>query len=211
MHDQDDTVTKTGTTTVALTTDDAVVAAADQRASLGGRFVSNKSVKKIEQVHPTAVLTMAGTVGNLQAFVRTLRAETSLYGTRRDDTISMEALATLAGNTLREGPYRADQPTLAGVDSSGPHVYDLDAGGGVLEADYVANGSGMQLAYGVLEREQEAGLSVDAARRVVAQAVDAATERDTASGNGVTVAEVTDEAVTFETYDDPAEVAEVAA
>src|SRR6056297_3183237 len=183
-----DSVTKTGTTTVALTTDDAVVAAADRRASLGGRFVSNKDVQKIEQVHPTAVLTMAGTVGNLQSFVRTLRAETSLYGTRRDDTISMDALATLAGNALREGPSRADQPTLAGVDATGPAIYDLDAAGGVIEADYVANGSGMQLAYGVLEREQEAGLSVDAARRVAARAVDAASERDTASGNGVTLA-----------------------
>ncbi|WP_327052922.1 Ntn hydrolase family protein [Halomicrococcus gelatinilyticus] len=206
-----DSVTKTGTTTVALTTDDAVVAAADRRASLGGRFVSNKDVQKIEQVHPTAVLTMAGTVGNLQAFVRTLRAETSLYGTRRDDTISMDALATLAGNALRQGPYRADQPTLAGVDGDGPAVYDLDAAGGVVEADYVANGSGMQVAYGVLEREQEAGMSLDAARRIAARAVDAASERDTASGNGVTLAEITGETVAFESYDDPAEVAEVAA
>ena len=206
-----DSVTKTGTTTVALTTDDAVVAAADRRASLGGRFVSNKDVQKIEQVHPTAVLTMAGTVGNLQSFVRTLRAETSLYGTRRGDTISMQALATLAGNALREGPYRADQPTLAGVDATGPAVFDLDAAGGVVEADYVANGSGMQVAYGVLEREQEAEMSLDAARRVAARAVDAASERDTASGNGVTLAEITDETVAFESYDDPAEVAEVAA
>ncbi|WP_433625028.1 proteasome subunit beta [Halomicrococcus sp. NG-SE-24] len=216
MHDTDDSVTKTGTTTVALAAGDAVVAAADQRASVGsGRFVSNKDVKKIAQVHPTAALTIAGSVGDLQAFVRTLRSEASLYGSRRGDPPTMDALATLAGNRLREGPYRAAQPILAGVDAAGPHVYDLDAGGGVLEADYVARGSGMQLAYGVLEREcetqAETGLSREAARGAAARAVDAATERDTASGNGLTLAEITEDGVEMEVYDDPAELTEVAA
>ena len=71
----------------------------------------------------------------------------------------MAALSTLAGNLLRNGPYRAGQPTLGGVDATGPHVYSLDGAGGVMEDDYVAAGSGMQLAYGVLEREYEPDLS----------------------------------------------------
>ena len=44
----------TGTTTVGLVAADGVVLATDRRASLGGRFVSNKDVVKVEQVHPTA-------------------------------------------------------------------------------------------------------------------------------------------------------------
>src|SRR6056297_2691388 len=58
---------KTGTTTVGLTTADGVVLATDMRASLGGRFVSNRDVQKVEQVHPRAALTMAGSVGGAQS------------------------------------------------------------------------------------------------------------------------------------------------
>ncbi len=188
-------ITKTGTTTVALTTADGVLLAADRRASLGGRFVSNKNMVKVAQVHPTAAITLAGGVGDLQSFVRTLRTETSLYETRRDAAIDMAALSTLTGNLLRSGPYRGAQPTLGGVDATGPHVYDLDAGGGVIEADYVARGSGMQLAYGVLEREYESGLSAEAAHEVAVRAIESAIERDTASGNGVTIATVTADGV----------------
>ncbi|EFW93334.1 proteasome endopeptidase complex, beta subunit [Haladaptatus paucihalophilus DX253] len=202
-----DTIVKTGTTTVALTTDDEVLLAADRRASLGGRFVTNKAVQKVQGVHPTAALTMAGGVGDLQSYIRTLRAEASLYETRRGEPIDMAALSTLAGTLLREGPYRGAQPTLGGVDRTGPHVYDLDTAGGVMEADYHASGSGMQLAYGVLEREFEPNLPTDVARRVAANAIESAIERDTASGNGLTVATVSADGVEIRGYDAFSEVA----
>ncbi|GAA0228884.1 proteasome subunit beta [Haladaptatus pallidirubidus] len=196
-----DSTLKTGTTTVALTTGDGVLLAADRRASLGGRFISNKKMMKIEQVHPTAAITLAGGVGDLQSFVRTLRAETSLYESRQGTTIDMSALATLTGNLLRNGQFRGAHPILGGVDATGPRVYELDAGGGVMESDYVAGGSGMQLAYGVLEREYESNLPTDSARRVAVRAIESAAERDTASGNGVTIATVTGEGVEIRSHD----------
>ncbi|MFT4948605.1 MAG: proteasome beta subunit, partial [Natronomonas sp.] len=69
----DGTVNKTGTTTIGIAVDDGVVVATDMRASLGGRFVSNKNVQKVEQIHPTAALTLVGSVGGAQSFIRTLR------------------------------------------------------------------------------------------------------------------------------------------
>ena len=198
---------ETGTTTVALTAADGVVLAADRRASVGGgRFVSNKETVKVETIHPTAALTLAGGVGDLQSYVRTIRAEASLYERRRGEPMSISALATLAGNLLRGGPFFAAHPTLAGIDDSGPQVYDLDGGGAVLPAPYVASGSGMQLAFGVLEREFDPEASVEEARDVAAQAIDSASERDTASGNGITLATVTAEGVETEEFADPMEV-----
>lgn len=194
-------VTKTGTTTVALAADDRVVMAADRRASLGGRVVSNKNTEKLVEVHPSAAVSMAGSVGNLQWFLRHLRSQASLYRTRRGEAVSMRALATLAGNLLRVGPYRAEQPTLGGVDDDGAHVFELDAGGSVLPTEYAAGGSGMQFAYGLLEDRYRAGLSGEEARSVAAEAVASAIERDTASGNGVTVAEVTAEGVDISALD----------
>ncbi|WP_323190159.1 proteasome subunit beta [Halostella sp. PRR32] len=197
-------IAKTGTTTVGLTATDGVVLAADRRASLGGRFVANKDVSKIEQVHPTAAMTISGSVGDAQAVLRQLRAEASLYETRRGRPLSMDALARVTGDTLRGRPVT---PVLGGVDDDGAHVYDLDGGGGVMEDAYASTGSGMQLAYGVLERQYDPDASVSEAVAVAANAVAAASERDTASGNGVLVARVTADGVATATYDDPAEVA----
>ncbi|ELZ20912.1 archaeal proteasome endopeptidase complex subunit beta [Natrinema limicola] len=191
----EDTVNKTGTTTIGIATDEGVVIATDMRASLGGRFVSNKNVQKVEQIHPTAALTLVGSVGGAQSFIRTLRSEVDLYEARRGEGMNIEALATLAGNFARGGPFRAINPILGGVDDEGSHVYSIDPAGGVMEDDYTVTGSGMQLAYGLLEQEYTEDLSLEDAKSIAARAIKSAVERDTGSGNGVFLAEITDEGV----------------
>lgn len=197
-----ESVAKTGTTTVGIATPEGVVVGTDRRASLGGRFVSNKNVQKVEQIHPRAVLTLVGSVGGAQSFIRTLRSEASLTETRRDEPLSISALATLAGNFARGGPFIAINPILAGVDDEGSHVYSIDPAGGVMEDDYTVTGSGMQLAHGTLEGEYRDDLTLAEATTLAAKAVHAATERDTGSGNGFVLATVTDEGVEIEEYDD---------
>ena len=194
-------VNKTGTTTVGIANDDGVIVATDRRASLGGRFVSNKNVQKVEQIHPTAALTLVGSVGGAQSFIRSLRAEVNLYEVRRGEDISIPALATLAGNFARGGPFFAINPILGGVDDEGSHVFSIDPAGGVMKDDYTVTGSGLTVAYGTLESRYEDDLSMDEARVVAADAVNAAAERDTGSGNGLVVAEVTDEDVEIDTYE----------
>jgi proteasome beta subunit len=203
---EDSAVAKTGTTTVGISTNDGVVIGTDRRASLGGRFVSNKNVVKVEQIHPTAALTLVGSVGGAQSFIRTLRSEASLYETRRDQPMSIHALATLAGNFARGGPFLAINPILGGVDEEGSHVYSIDPAGGVMEDDYTVTGSGMQLAHGALEGEYDPTLSLADAASLAARAVQAASERDTGSGNGLVVATVTEDGVDVDEYDDAAEL-----
>src|SRR6056297_2905801 len=118
------------------------------RASLGGRFVSSKDVQKVEPVHPTAALTLVGSVGGAQSFIRSLRAEANLYEARRGEQIGIEALATLAGNFARGGPFFAINPILGGVDEDGSHVFSIDPAGGVMDDDYTVTGSGLTVAYG---------------------------------------------------------------
>ncbi|WP_255766629.1 archaeal proteasome endopeptidase complex subunit beta [Haladaptatus halobius] len=199
-------VNKTGTTTIGLTTGDGVVMATDMRASLGGRFVSNKNVQKVEQIHPTAALTMAGSVGGAQSFIRTMRIESNLYESRRGEQMSMQALSTLAGNLLRGGPFFLVSPILGGIDEEGSHIYSLDPAGGVMSDDYTVTGSGMQLAYGVLEQEYEDGLSNEEAKTIAARGIKSAVERDTGSGNGVFLAEITEEDVEITGHKDFDEV-----
>ncbi len=147
----EENVVKTGTTTVGISTENGVIIATDRRASLGGRFVSNKQVQKVEQIHPTAAMTLVGSVGGAQSFIRSLRAEADLYEVRRDEPLSIHALATLAGNFARGGPYFAINPIVGGVDEEGSHVYSVDPAGGVLEDDYTVTGSGTMVATGTIE------------------------------------------------------------
>ncbi len=197
----EEAVNKTGTTTIGVATAEGVVIATDKRASLGGRFVSNKNVQKVEQIHPTAALTLVGSVGGAQSFIRTLRAEVNLYEARRGRDMSMTALSTLAGNFARGGPFLAINPILGGVDEEGSHVYSIDPAGGVMEDDYTVTGSGLTVAYGTLEDRYEEEMSLEEAERVAGAGVRAAAERDTGSGNGIYVARVTDEGVDITDYD----------
>jgi proteasome beta subunit len=115
--------------------------------------------------------------------------------------MSIHALATLAGNFARGGPFIAINPILGGVDEAGNHVYSIDPAGGVMADDYTVTGSGMQLAYGTLEGSYEPEMSVEAATPLAAEAVAAASERDTGSGNGLALATVTGDGVDIETFD----------
>lgn len=200
---------ETGTTVVALSAEDGVIMAADRRMSLGGRFTASKSVRKVSQVHPTAVMAISGTVGPAQSLVQSLRAEASLYRTRHGEPMSMNALSRTASHLVRGLPV---QPLLGGVDvprtsarqtrsddvDEGSHVYELDGSGSVIEDTYAAGGSGLQTAYGLLEGRMAEDLPVPEAREVAIDAVAAASERDTASGNGVTVATITEAGVDIE-------------
>ena len=135
--------------------------------------------------------------------------------------MSISALATLAGSFARGGPFVAINPILDGVDpdqttldSSSAHgsaddthhVFTINPVGGVMGDAYVATGSGMQLAYGVLEQEYREDLLNDEATAIVARAVQSAVKRDTGSGNGVFLAEVTGDGVDIHGHTDFSEV-----
>jgi proteasome beta subunit len=197
----EEAVNKTGTTTIGISTAEGVVIATDKRASLGGRFVSNKNVQKVEQIHPTAALTLVGSVGGAQSFIRTLRAEVNLYEARRGENMSMQALSTLAGNFARGGPFLAINPILGGIDDEGSHVYSIDPAGGVMEDDYTITGSGLTVAYGTLEDRYEEDMTNDEAQQAAAAGIKAAAERDTGSGNGIYIADVTEDGVEISDYD----------
>jgi proteasome beta subunit len=171
------------------------------RASLGGQFVSNKNVQKVEQIHPNAALTLVGSVGGAQSFIRSLRAEVNLYEARRGEDMSMQALSTLAGNFARGGPFFMINPILGGVDADGHHVYSIDPAGGVMKDDYTVTGSGLTVAYGTLEDRYEDDMTNEQAREVAAASIKAAAERDTGSGNGIYLADITSEGVDIEGYE----------
>lgn len=199
-------VNKTGTTIVGITTEDGVVMASDMRASLGGRIVSNKNVQKVEEIQPNAALSISGSVGGAQSFIRSLRAEANLYEARRGEYMSLNALSTLASNLLRGGPFFVVVPILAGVDDEGPAVYGLDPSGASMSDKYTAQGSGMPYAYGVLEAQYHDEMTTDEAIQAAAQSIKSASERDTASGNGIHITTISRDGIEIVGYKDINEV-----
>src|SRR3989344_154417 len=93
-----------GTTTVGIVCKDAVVLAADKRATAG--FVVNKRTQKIHQINDRMAVTMAGLVSDAQLLVKLIRAEIKLKDlqTLRKTNVK-EAANLLAGmlyNNLRK-------------------------------------------------------------------------------------------------------------
>lgn len=198
--EQNDKIVDTGTTTVGIAVNDGVAVATDRRASLGGQFVSSKSVVKVEEIHPTGVITMVGSVGGSQSYNQQLKAEVSLYRSRREKNMSISALAKLASNFARGGEYYRINPIVGGVDDEGSHIFSIDPAGGLIEDDYTVNGSGMQIAYGTLEAKYSENLDLDEALKIAAEAVQSASERDSGSGNGLALSKVDSEGVEINTH-----------
>ena len=198
---EDDETLKTGTTTVGIKAEDGVVLATDMRASMG-YMVSSKDVQKVEEIHPTGALTIAGSVSAAQNLISSLKAEVRLYEARRGEHMSMKALSTLTGNFLRSGAFFIVSPILGGVDDEGPHIYSLDPLGGTTEEEYTVSGSGSQYALGLLEQEYEEEISIEDAKSAATRAVKSAVERDLASGNGINIAVVTEDGVDITRHKD---------
>ncbi|RMF55357.1 proteasome subunit beta [Candidatus Woesearchaeota archaeon] len=197
----DEKVMKTGTTTVAIVAKDGIVLAADKRAT-AGNFIANKRIRKIYEVSDNMALTMAGTVSDAQLLCKLIKAELKLKKMRtgRDATVKESAnlLANLVYSNIRKFSVIPGIAhfLFAGKDNTGFHVYDLYPDGSLSETeDFVSSGSGSVMAYGVLETLYNKDISVDDAVKLAVKAINAALQRDSASGGGIDVVTITKDGV----------------
>jgi len=178
-----------GTTTVGITCKDGVVFASERRASMGN-LVAHKVAEKIFKIDNHIAATIAGSVADAQSLMKIISAETALYRLRNGKDISLEAAAAVSSNILHSSPAYV-QTLIGGVDDTGASIYSLDAAGGMIKDTFISTGSGSTFAYGVLEDRFHEDITVEEATEVALRAIKAATERDTFSGNGFLVANVT--------------------
>jgi proteasome beta subunit len=189
-----------GGTLVGLTTEDGVLLAADTRTSRGA-VVRSEGVRKISQVHPTAVMGSADDLGTAQSFARAIRSEADHYETSHDEPMDMTALSSLAVRELRERSMPDTTFLLGGVDADGPHLFTLGPDEAAFEETYAAVGSGQQIAYGILDAEIPQSLTTSEARLIAGRAIQSAAERDVQTGVGVHVAEISDDGVDVHRYE----------
>ena len=99
--------------------------------------------------------------------------------------------AALGGQRRRCGA-RNHEAVLRFLVRELAQLFEADPDGSLMQyKDYVCGGSGMFFATGVLEANFKPNLSLQDATKLAIQAVQAAIERDVASGNGIDVLTIT--------------------
>ncbi|RME79287.1 MAG: archaeal proteasome endopeptidase complex subunit beta [Methanobacteriota archaeon] len=179
---------KTGTTTVGIVAKDAVVIAADKRATMGN-FIMSKDVVKIMPFAPHMAMTLSGAVGDNQVLARWMALEARKYRVEHEKPMHPHAAVILLSNILsssRYYPYWV-MNLLAGFYEGKGYLYSVDLIGGVSEEKVASTGSGSVVAYGILDSGYKEEMSVKEAVSLAIKAVNAAMNRDSASGEGVDV------------------------
>jgi proteasome beta subunit len=185
---------KTGTTTVGIVCKDGIVIAADKRAT-SGNLIADKRAQKVHQIIDDIAVTIAGTVSDAQLLIRLLRSELKLKEVRSNRKTTVKEAANLLsgfvyGNVRRMSLIPGISHFLmSGKDQHGFHLYDVYADGSLTEVeDFVSSGSGSVMAYGVLETMYKKDLTTEEGIKLVIKSINAAMQRDSASGNGIDVA-----------------------
>ncbi len=192
---------KTGTTTIAIVCKDGVVLAADRRMTMG-YMIAGKKFQKISILNEDTAITMAGLVSDAQLLIKIIKAQIRLDTIRRNKKPSTKEVANLVGSLVYGNirKFSAVQGIvgfiLAGRDEKGYHVYDIGVDGSVTEQDeYHSDGSGSVFALGVLESSYNKDISIDEGIKLGLKALNAALQRDIASGSGYDIITITKDGV----------------
>ena len=176
-------IKKTGTTTLGIRTKDAIILAADQKATMG-YFAADLDAQKMYKLTSKIGLTIAGGMGDAQTLVRFLRSQAKLFEVERENTITTKALVTFIANILNGNRYYPFMiQFIIGGYTGTPQLYSMDAVGSVAPVDeYTVTGSGSEFAMGVLDSQYDVGMKREEAMKLAVKAISAAKKRDVMSG-----------------------------
>ena len=189
---------KKGTTIVGIKCTDGIVMAADKKVTLGGRIIAHKEFEKVNIVTDNIALSMAGSVSDAQLLTKLLRAELKLRKIRTKREVSVKEAANLLGtivyqNIRKFSPFLAVTAfLLGGTDEQGFHLYSIGMDGSVIgHDDVVTDGSGFMMAIAVFDTLYIKNIKVNEAIKLAVKAINAAIQRDTATGEGIDVITIT--------------------
>lgn len=204
MNEQLENNVKKGTTTVGIMTKDGVVLCADKRATLGGAIVANKKTEKIHKITDTMAFTIAGSVSDAQLIIKLIKAELRLIRIRNGKEASVKQTANLLATIVYQNIRRFSTImavtgfVLGGIDNKGFHLYEIGPDGSVFDHDdYCTDGCGMVYAFGVLDTlyPKNKPMTLQEGIKLGVRAVNAAMQRDTATGDGIDTFTITKEGV----------------
>ena len=183
-----------GTTTLGFIFQGGVIIAVDSRASQGS-YVSSQTVKKVIEINPYMVGTMAGGAADCSFWQRYLGKECRLYELKNKRRIPVGSASKILANIMfsYKGQGLSIGSMIAGWDPEGPGLYYVDSDGQRTKGKVFSVGSGSLYAYGVLDAGYSWNLSVDEAIELGQRAIYHAQFRDAVSGGTASVYHITKE------------------
>ncbi len=171
---------KRGTTAIGVRAKSGVVLLVDKRVS--SRLVVPTSIEKIFAIDQHIGCATSGLVADARALVDRARVEAQFNRVTYDEPIPVETLVKKVCDFKQSyTQYGGGRPfgtalLLAGVDDSGPHLFETDPSGALIEYKASAVGSGRQKAMEHLEDSYKENLSIDAATDLGLKALHVATD-----------------------------------
>ena len=177
-----------GTTTLAFKFKGGVIVAVDSRASAGA-YIASQSVKKVIEINPFLLGTMAGGAADCSFWERYLGMRCRMFELDHKERISVAAASKILANiTHQYKGYGLSMGTMiCGWDKTGPQIYYVDSDGDRVHGNLFSVGSGSTFAYGVLDSGYRYDLSLEEAMELGRRSIFAATHRDAYSGGIVRV------------------------
>jgi len=175
-----------GTTTLGFIFKNGVIIAVDSRSTMGN-YIASQSVKKVIEINPYLLGTMAGGAADCSFWERELGRQCRLFELRNKERISVAAASkTLANIVYYYKGYGLSMGTMiAGWDKTGPHLHYVDSDGFRLKGNLFSVGSGSPYAYGVLDNGYRWDLTDEEAQELGRRAIYGATNRDAYSGGTI--------------------------
>lgn len=178
-----------GTTTLGFIYQGGVLISVDSRATQGP-YIASQSVKKVIEINPYLLGTMAGGAADCSFWERNLGMECRLFELRNKRRISVAAASKRLHNTLYsyKGYGLSCGTMIAGWDGDKPEgeLYYVDSDGTRLKAKKTmprfSVGSGSTFAYGVLDTNYRWDMTDEEAIDLGKRAIYHATYRDAYSG-----------------------------
>ncbi|KAJ1536513.1 Proteasome subunit beta type-8 [Nowakowskiella sp. JEL0078] len=187
-----------GTTTLAFKFKYGIIVAVDSRAT-GGSYIASQTVKKIIEINPYLLGTMAGGAADCSFWERELGRQCRLYELRNKERISVAAASKLLSNMVYsyKGMGLSMGTMVTGWDKTGPNLFYVDSDGQRVKGDLFSVGSGSTYAYGILDSVYDFNMSVEDAIDLGRRAIYHATHRDAYSGGLVSVYHVQEDGWKF--------------
>merc|ERR1740121_2816037 len=176
---------KSGTTICGVQLKDAVVLAADTRAT-EGPMVADKNCEKLHFISDHIYCAGAGTAADLEHTCNMMESQIELL---RLATQTQPRVCTvvrrLSTMLFKYQGYVGCALVLGGVDITGPHLYQIYPHGSTDKLPFTTMGSGSLAAMAILESEYKDGLTVEEGKALVCKAIRAGIFNDLGSGGNV--------------------------
>ena len=173
---------KRGTTTVGVKFKDGVVLIVDKR--LSSKLIEPKSIEKIFKIDSHIGCATSGLVADARALVDRARIECQVNAFNYSEDLAVETLVKKICDFKQSyTQYGGVRPfgtamLMAGIDASGPHLYETDPSGAMMAYKAGGIGAGRNEVMEVFEKDFKDNMTQNQAVKLGLKALSAANENN---------------------------------